>query len=100
MYPRRDLIALEQRKIHLRGRIAARRAQCREAAVALARPVEQLDHLVAQWRRISPLLKAAALPLGWVLKRALFPRWRIGSSLLRWVPAVFSAWRTFRGRGA
>lgn len=96
MYPRGELIALERRKVWLRGRIARHRWQCRQAAGSLARPLDWLDRALAQWRRISPFLKLAAVPLGLIFKRSLFPRVRIFSSLLRWAPVAFSALRSFR----
>ena len=91
MYPDRELTRLAAYKAALRRDIALRRTQCAEAAARVAQPLEWLDRMLAFWRRLSPLVKFAALPLGFLLKRSLAPRTRILGTLLRWGPPVLGA---------
>lgn len=95
MYPSGELQALARRKVHLRGSISYHRWQCRQAAARLAQPLAWIDRVWAQWQRISPFFKMAAMPLGFLLKRSLFPKLGLFSTLLRWAPAAFSAFRAF-----
>ena len=92
MYPQPELNRLAADKIWLRRRIARRRGECATAAAQLARPVAWLDRMVAWWRRLSPLT-VAAVPLGVLLQRTLFPRVKIFGALLRWAPLVFNLLR-------
>ena len=91
MYPDRELTRLAAYKAALRRGIALRRAQCAVAAARVAQPLEWLDRMLAFWRRLSPLVKFVALPLGFLLKRSLAPRTRILGTLLRWGPPVLGA---------
>ena len=91
MYPDRELTRLAAYKAALRRGIALRRAQCAEAAARAAQPLEWLDRGLAFWRRLSPLVKYAAPPLGFLLKRSLAPRTRVLGALLRWGPPVLGA---------
>ncbi len=93
MYPDRELNQLAARKAALRREIALRRVQCTEAAAQVAQPLEWLDRVLAFWRRLSPLAQVAALPLGLLVQRIVFPRRKILRSLMRWGPLVFSAVR-------
>ena len=97
MYPDRELTRLAARKAALRRDIALRRAQCAAAAARVAQPLEWLDRMLAFWRRLSPLVKFAALPLGFLLKRSLAPRIRVLGALLRWGPPVLGAVRSLIG---
>jgi hypothetical protein len=96
MYPQRELTRLAADKASLRWNIARRRAQCAEAATRMARPFEWLDRMLASVRRISPLVKFAAVPLGFLAARTVFPRRKIVGSLARWSPLVFGAVRGIR----
>ena len=91
MYPDRELTRLAAYKAALRRGIALRRAQCAVAAARVAQPLEWLDRMLAIWRRLSPFVKFAALPLGFLLKRSLAPRTRVLGTLLRWGPPVLGA---------
>lgn len=93
MYPDKELIRLANHKLALRRRIMIHRAQCMEAAIHLARPVEWVDRLLAVWRQISPVARIAAVPLGFLVQRKLFPRRNLLRSLFRWGPMVFAAVR-------
>jgi hypothetical protein len=93
MYPDRELTRLAAHKAALRRDIALRRTQCVEAAARVARPLEWLDRMLALWRRLSPLAQFAAVPLGFLVKRTVFPRLKILGLLMRWGPLVFSAVR-------
>ena len=93
MYPDREMTRLAARKVALRRDIALRRAQCAAAAARVVQPLEWLDRALAFWRRLSPLAQVAALPLGLLVQRIVFPRRKILRSLVRWGPLVFSAVR-------
>jgi hypothetical protein len=93
MYPQPQLNRLAAHKVALRRGIALRRAQCAEAAARIAQPVDWLDRMLASMRRISPLVKLAAVPLGFLAVRTILPRRKILGSLVRWSPLVFGAVR-------
>jgi hypothetical protein len=97
MYPTEELSLLAARKAALRERISIRRDQCAGAAARVARPLEWIEGALARWRRLSPLVKIAAIPLGILLKRRLAPRKRVFGAILRWGPAVFGAVRSLAG---
>jgi len=96
MYPQPQLNRLAAHKVALRRGIARRRAQCAEAAARIAQPIEWLDRMLALVLRISPLVKFAAVPLGFLAMRTVFPRRKILGSLLSWSPLVFGAVRGMR----
>jgi hypothetical protein len=93
MYPQRELTRLAAHKTALRHNIALHRAQCAKAAARVAQPFERLDRMVAFWRRLSPLVQFASVPLGFLATRVIFPRRNIPGSLVRWVPLVFGVVR-------
>jgi hypothetical protein len=96
MYPDGDLNELAIRKLVVRQRISMRRRECVEAAERVAEPLEKIDRALAQWRRISPFAKVAAVPLAMLFKKALFPRAKILGSVLRWGPIALKVFRGFR----
>jgi hypothetical protein len=59
----------------------------------MVQPFEWLDRMLALVRRISPLVQFAAMPLGFLAARTVFPRRKIMGSLVRWSPLVFGAVR-------
>lgn len=71
MYPSRDLADLATRKSILQARIAVRRWECVAAAAQLARPIATIDRGVEMWRKISPFVKFAAVPGGFLFARFL-----------------------------
>lgn len=93
MYPRRELNDLAAAKILVRQRIAAHRVQCVEAAAVVTTPLAWIDRGVALWRRISPLVKIAAVPLAFLLKRKAAPRTSLVGSVLHWAPTVMNVVR-------
>jgi hypothetical protein len=93
MYPQQELTRLADRKRVLRENISCHRIQCANAAARIAQPLEWVDRALAFWKRLSPLAQFAAVPLGWVVKRTLFPRLKILGTILRWSPVVFAAVR-------
>jgi hypothetical protein len=93
MYPQAELRVLAARKAALRHRIHEGRVECAEAIVTLARPIEWLDRALAQWKKLSPVLKLAAVPLVLLLKRKMAPRTRILGTILRWGPLAYGAFR-------
>lgn len=96
MYPQRELNDLATYKARLRRAIAFRRAQCVVAATQVAKPLEWLDRAIAFWRRLSPFTKLAAVPLGFLMKRTLFPKGKILGALVRWAPLAFGVFRSAR----
>ena len=93
MYPDGDLARLDAHKTALRRRIGARREECAAATRGVERPLAWLDRAVALWRRLRPFAALAAIPLTLLAKRALLPRLRIFSTLVKWAPAIFGASR-------
>ena len=93
MYPERELTRLALRKAGLQRDIAHGRAQCAEAAARIAQPLEWLDRMLAFWRRFSPFAQFAAVPLGLLVQRTVFPRRKMLRLLVRWGPLVFNAVR-------
>ncbi|HEY5080030.1 MAG TPA: hypothetical protein VII43_09285 [Opitutaceae bacterium] len=93
MYPQAELRVLAARKAALRHLIQVRRIECAAAVATLSRPLEWIDRALAQWRKLSPVLKLAAVPLALLLKRKVAPRTRILGTLLRWGPLAYGAFR-------
>ncbi len=97
MYAQRELTRLAEHKARLRWRIAARRVECTHALTQVLRPVAWLDRAIALWRRFIPFAPLAAVPLGFLFKRAAAPRRSLLSLALRWGPALFGIVRNFTG---
>lgn len=93
MYPHRDLTRLALHKAVLRRRITRHRAECVRAATGVLQPLAWLDRLLDLWRRLSPLVRLAIVPLGLVLGRAIAPRRRGLDSLWRWGPLALALLR-------
>ncbi len=91
MYPRQELTLLAARKSELRRRISIRRSECSAAAERLARPIAWIDRAYATWRRASPLLRLAAVPIGLLMGRLRIRHLRAAGAALRWGPFVLSA---------
>lgn len=96
MYPQGELTRLAAYKVALRRDVALRRAQCAGAAARATQPLAWLDRMLAFWRRLSPLVRFAAVPLGLLVARSVFSRRKILGSLVRWGPLVFGAVRGVR----
>src|SRR5207248_1856103 len=79
----------------LRARIAEHRWECIEAAATLARPLQWMDRVVATWRRFSPLVRLAGLPLAWMVARRLklFSRIAKVTALARSLPLILNTAR-------
>jgi hypothetical protein len=75
----------------VRRNIVLHRAQCAEAAGQLARPISWLDRAIALGRRIQPVLRYIALPLGLFATRRVFPQMKILRVLTRWGPLICGA---------
>jgi len=93
MYPQRELTRLAGQKAALQRVIAARRVECTAAAAHVARPLAWLDRMLGLWRQFAPLLRIAAVPLGFFGARKIFPRLNFITKLVRWGPLVISAVR-------
>jgi len=89
VYPGRELSEAAAAKAALRARIARRRAETVAVAARAVRPLVWIDRARARWRQLSPLVRLAAVPLGWWAARAVgSSRSRLGR-LLRWGPVLF-----------
>ena len=99
MYPQRELKRLATHKVWLRRRIVVHRFACVAAASHVARPFALLDRVMSFWRRLSPLARLAALPLGVLVTRRFFPRWKTLGAVLRWAPLVTGAVRALSSAG-
>ena len=97
MYPQGELRRLAAHKRWLQRRIARQRLECVEGATCLLQPVAWIDRALEQWRKISPMLKLAAVLTGVVAKRSAVPRTRSLAAVLRWGPLLLSVVRGFRG---
>ena len=93
MYPDRELNRLAVHKAALQRGIALRRVQCVGAALRLAQPLELLDRMQRLSRQLSLLASVAAVRLGFLILRTVFPRLKALGALLRWAPLVFGAVR-------
>ncbi|HUG13307.1 MAG TPA: hypothetical protein VMM36_19990 [Opitutaceae bacterium] len=93
MYPQQDLIQIAGQKAALRHSIALHRGRCAEAAERAARPVALADRAWASWRKLSPIVQVAAVPLGIAATRVLLPRYKLLRKLVRWSPLVITAMR-------
>ena len=69
MYPSPELTDLAGRKAVLKARISRDRLRCATMAAEAARPLQWIDRLILQWRKIPPMAKMAVLPLGLLLRR-------------------------------
>jgi hypothetical protein len=54
MYPAAELTDLARRKVALRVRISLERLRCAEFAGEVVRPLNWLDRVIEQWRKIPP----------------------------------------------
>lgn len=93
MYPQRELIRLGTYKSALRRRVGTRRIQLVEAAARAGEPFAWIDRMMGHWRRLAPLVRLAAVPLGIMAARTAFSRLKYLGPLLRWGPLVFGAMR-------
>jgi hypothetical protein len=91
MYPDEELTRLAAHKASLQLAIAMRRDQCARAAERLARPLEWLDRVAAFWRRFSPIIRISSVPLAFLAKRVLLPRFKLLGALARWGPLAYGA---------
>ena len=82
---------LAVRKLVLRRHIVLRRVDCIKAAAHVVQPLEWLDRILAFWRGLSPLAKAAVVPPALVAQRVAAPRLNLLGSLVRWGPLAFAA---------
>ncbi|HET7537857.1 MAG TPA: hypothetical protein VFJ90_15465 [Candidatus Didemnitutus sp.] len=99
MYPTRELTRLAARKALLRQDIAHGRIRCAQAMARVTRPLAWLDRAVAFWRRLPPITRFAALPLGLLLQRQIARRLRGLGTMLRWAPLALATVRGLAGNG-
>lgn len=95
MSPAGELTKLAARKDLLRRRIALRRVATVVVARRIAQPLRVADRIVGEWRRLSPLVKLAGVPLGALLGRSVHRKRRLIGQLVRWGPVLATVWRGF-----
>ena len=93
MYPARELTRLARHKQALQRRIARRRRDCVAAAAIIIRPLAWLDRALGVWRKLSPWVFLAGLPLTF-LRRGPSPA-RPRGALWRWLPLIPGILRGF-----
>ena len=93
MYPQQELNDLARAREHLQARIAQRRAHCVAAVGVLAAPIDLVDRALVLWRKFSPLLKIAAVPLLVFLRRRYDRQDGVMGAVLRWAPTVLESLR-------
>ena len=98
MYPSGELSNLARRKAVLQARISLDRLRCVALAAEVARPINWLDRALNQLRKISPIVKLAAVPLGLLLSRAVLPgkKRNLMGGAVRLLPLLASALKMFR----
>lgn len=98
MYPREELRALAAAKAARRQLIVGRRVQCAAAADVAARPLRWIDTALDFWRRVAPVVREVAIPLGREAARAGGAHGSRVWSLLQWAPVVIRGCKFFLGR--
>lgn len=88
MYPQRELKHLDACKVALQQEIARHRTECVVAAQSVLKPLDVLDRFLAAWHSLSPLVIAAVVPLGFLLRRTVSSRRSGLGLLLRWGPLL------------
>ncbi|ACB74932.1 hypothetical protein [Opitutus terrae] len=99
MYSTADLDELTQRKRVLQQQIALTREHCASFATEIARPLALIDRARAQWKRVSPVVKLATIPLALLLFRGrarVRARIRFLQGAWRWMPVVLGVARWAR----
>ena len=94
MYPASELTALAAHKAAHRRDIVRHRGACVTAAGRAAQPLAWVDRMVGHWRRLSPPLRLAAVPLAGLLVHRIPPRASLLGNLIHWAPL---AWNLTRG---
>jgi hypothetical protein len=94
MYPQAELSRLASTREALSRRMGRNRRQCAADMSQVMAPLEWVDRVLAIWRKISTPVLLTALPLGILLKRAMFPKPRILGKLVQWAPVLFGALRS------
>jgi hypothetical protein len=100
MYPSGELISLSRRKALLRAKISIGRLECVAMAAEAARPIDWIDRVIAQWRKIAPFAKFAAVPLGLLLQRGLLPgkKLKLFGRVARLLPWILGAAKILKAR--
>jgi hypothetical protein len=94
VYPNEELRSLAAGKALLRQRISTRRLECAAEASRLARPIAWIDRALAGWRRLSPLVKMASVPVGLWMGRSRARPLRTAGAVLRWGPVLLGVFRS------
>lgn len=99
MYPQQELNRLERVKRVVRSRVARRRLELVAEADRVAQPLRWVDRVHGYWRRVAPVARIAAGPVGILLLRLLTKRRKSVARLVRWGPMIWNFARGFsRGR--
>jgi len=95
MHAERELKRLAEVKSAVRRRIARRRLEIAAQLDRAIVPVRWVDRAWSWWKKVSPMAKLAAAPIGTWLFGRLFKRRKAAGSLMRWGPTVWSAVQGF-----
>ena len=100
MYPTGELNSLLRRKALLRAKISIGRLECAALATEAVRPIDWIDRFLVQWKKIAPIAKFAAVPLGLLLQRRLLSgkKLKILSRVARVLPWLLGAAKILRAR--
>ena len=100
MYPAAELNDLAARKAVVRARVSVDRLRCATYAADAARPLQLLDRVITQWKRIPPFAKIAVLPLGLLLRQAVLPgkKVHLAGRVMRLLPVAMSAIKILKAR--
>jgi hypothetical protein len=98
MYPANDLAELQRQKLKRVQRSAELRGEITSACATLSYPVSIAEQVIATLKKLGPYVSLASLffrkksgaASAGAQKQTVF------STLIRWAPAVFSAFKLFR----
>ena len=96
MYAERELRRLADVKSVVRRRIARRRIETIEQTFVVTKPLVWVDLAYGYWKKISPMTKLIAAPVGGWLLGSLFGRHKKTGSLMRWIPTIWNVVSGFK----
>jgi hypothetical protein len=100
MYPQSELIRLSAQKTTLRLGIRRHRAECARAAARVAQPLAWVDRARGFLRRYAAFAPLVAVPMGLLVRRAVWPRLKFAGTLLKWGPLLLGVARKIGAAGA
>jgi hypothetical protein len=100
MYPQSELTRLAEQKAGLRQGIRRHRGECARAAARVAQPLVWVDRACGFFRRYAAFAPLVAVPLGLLVRRAVWPRLKFAGTLLKWGPLLLGVARQIGAAGA